>query len=416
MASNANRIAQLAVGGGAVGTILIAGTLWAQSNMGARLLPHAFCISGSPPLLWMHVISDALIFLAYVAIPLALLHFVRRRSDIPFGWIGLLFGAFIVACGSTHAMEVWTIWQPVYWYSGLVKVFTAGVSLATAAVLVQLMPRLLALPSAAQLRSANDALEREVNSRRQAEAALHVANEELERRLKASEALLLSNRDLQQFASIAAHDLRSPLRSIGGYLGVIEARHGQAVGPGGVAIIHRAKGAVMQMDRLTDGLLTYARLDAQEEPMAEVDCNVLLDDCRHALEAALAESGAHLQVERLPIVLADRTQLLQLFQNLLSNAIKYSDGAAPEIRVAARRGEHEWVFSVSDNGIGIEPQHCERIFKIFERLHSQQEYAGSGIGLAVCQRIVDRMGGRIWVESEPGQGSTFYVAMPDRKR
>jgi PAS domain S-box-containing protein len=171
---------QVAAAGG--GMLLALGGLagWMQARLGAQLLPHAFCITGSQPLLWLHLLSDAAISLAYLVIPVALWHVARRRRDIPFGWVGLLFAAFIVSCGITHAMEVWTLYQPVYWYSGVVKVFTAVASLGTAAVLIRLLPQVLALPSSAQLRQANDALQREVATRRQVEAELRAAQAELQ--------------------------------------------------------------------------------------------------------------------------------------------------------------------------------------------------------------------------------------------
>src|SRR3569832_1575766 len=145
----------LAVATTAVVGPLAALAVWTQSHLGSTLLPHAFCITGSEPLLVLHVAGDSLIALAYVMIPLALLNIIRQRKDIPFGWIAWLFGAFIVACGSTHALEVWTLWDPVYWYSGVLKAFTAAVSLATAWVLYILTPQILAIPSAGALRASN---------------------------------------------------------------------------------------------------------------------------------------------------------------------------------------------------------------------------------------------------------------------
>lgn len=171
---------QLTAATAATGLVLLAAGVWTQSRLGASLLPHSFCITASPPLLWLHLISDGLITLAYLLIPAAMLSFIRRRKDVPFGWIAWLFGAFIVACGMTHAMEVWTLWYPVYWYSGVLKAFTALVSLGTAWMLYTLMPQAVALPSAGQLREANAALKKEIASRRQAEAELVRAKAEVE--------------------------------------------------------------------------------------------------------------------------------------------------------------------------------------------------------------------------------------------
>jgi signal transduction histidine kinase len=404
-----------ATGGGALALLVMAGSWWAQSTTGSRLLPHAFCITGSPPLLWLHVISDALITLAYLVIPIALLHFVRKRRDIDFGWMGVLFGAFIVACGATHAMGIWTLWDPVYWYAGAVKAFTAVVSLGTAWALVQLLPVALSLPSAAQLREINANLEREIAARRHAEAELQAAKDELEQRLRTSEALLASNRDLQQFASVAAHDLRAPLQTMSGYLGLLRARHGPDLGEQGTTLVGRALTATVQMGEMIDGLLSLARLDARAQPVSEVPVRAAVDDALALLSADIQRCEAEVQIGTLPSAWVQRSQLVQLLQNLIGNALKYRTATQPpriEIRADAQPHSGEWLFSVRDNGIGIAAEHHERVFRIFDRLHSVQKYPGTGLGLAICQRIVMRHGGRIWVESALGQGSTFFFTLP----
>ena len=169
------------------------------------------------------------------------------------------------------------------------------------------------------------------------------------------------------------------------------------------------------MDQLTEDLLSYARLDSPSRSSSEVDCNEVVASTLAFLHARIAETRAQIDVEALPAVMGDRGQLIQLFQNLLGNALKYCKGRSPDIRVSAQRGTAEWVFRVSDNGIGIESQHLLRIFEVFKRLHTMQEYPGNGIGLAICQRIVARHGGLLWVCSEPGLGSTFYFSIPDAK-
>ncbi|CAN5692102.1 hypothetical protein BH11PSE7_BH11PSE7_15990 [soil metagenome] len=402
----------------------VAATAWAQSGAAATLLPHGYCISGSPPLLWLHVISDSLIALAYFLIPISIVSFVRKRRDIAFGGAALLFGVFIVACGLTHLMGVWTIWDPVYWYSGMVKAVTAVASLGTAWVLMRLMPEALALPSTAGLQALNQALEREVQQRRQAEAELLVARHELTLRLNATQA---SNVDLQQFAYVASHDLRAPLRSVTGFLSLLQARYSAVLDVAGQDLVRRAKRAITQMDKLTDGLLSYARLDAEDEAKAPVDCNAALADALMLLEAPLRESAARLDMQPLPTVVANGQQLIGLFQNLVSNAIKYCT-TTPQVRISAEHSDGnqgadgvggaggvrgEWIFSVQDNGIGIAPQHRERIFKMFERLHTSQSYDGTGMGLSICQRIVEGHGGRIWAESAPGGGTILRFTLPD---
>lgn len=171
---------QLAATTATTAVLLVGAAIWTQSHLGNSLLPHSICITSSQPLLWLHLVSDATIAFAYLMIPWALLNVVRRRRDIPFGWVAWLFGAFIVSCGMTHALEVWTLWDPVYWYAGVMKAFTAAVSLGTAWMLYRLTPSILALPVAEQLRQVNRALQREVVSRRQAEAELTKAKAELE--------------------------------------------------------------------------------------------------------------------------------------------------------------------------------------------------------------------------------------------
>ena len=234
-------------------------------------------------------------------------------------------------------------------------------------------------------------------------------------RQRVHDALLRSNMDLQQFAFVAAHDLRSPLRSIKGYMGILRAKYAAQMHPIAIDMIDRADNAVAQMDHLTDDLLSYARVGQQAKPFADVDCNSVLKDTLQLLDAAIRESHAHIEVASLPTVMGDRVQLIQLFQNLLGNALKYSGGEPPRIQVRAERGANETVFSIDDHGIGIASQYHERIFEIFKRLHTAREYAGSGVGLSICQRIVQHHGGRIWVESVPGEGSTFFFSIPDKQ-
>lgn len=255
-----------------------------------------------------------------------------------------------------------------------------------------------------------------VSSVRQGGETYHtVILRDITERLRTGQALVRSNLELQQFAFVASHDLRAPLRSIQGYLGLLEARHAATLDGDARNLIQRAAEAVRQLDGLTDDLLTYAQVDAQARPMVPVDCNQVLADTLLLLDAAISEAKAQVSAPQLPTVHGDRAQLVQLFQNLVGNALKYRGEQAPHVRITAQRGQHEWVFAFTDNGIGIQARHQERIFEVFKRLHTQQEYPGNGIGLAVCQRVVQRHGGRIWVTSEPGQGSTFFFSIPEVK-
>lgn len=232
---------------------------------------------------------------------------------------------------------------------------------------------------------------------------------------QANLSLVQRNLDLQQFAFVASHDLRSPLSSVKGYLTLLEKRHAAALDVKGRELIQRATSAVEQMDHLTEDLLSYAQLDSPTRSPSEVDCNEVLASTLTFLHASIARTGAQIDVQALPKLSCDRAQLIQLFQNLLGNALKYCKDRSPKIEVSAQRGRAEWVFLVSDNGIGIDSQHLQRIFEVFKRLHTAHEYPGNGIGLAICQRIVACQGGQIWVCSEPGLGSTFFFSIPDKK-
>lgn len=176
--------------------------------------------------------------------------------------------------------------------------------------------------------------------------------------------------------------------------------------------IHYAVDGTQRMKRLIEDLLTYSRAGKGGPAAESVPAGRALDQALHNLQARIAECGATVEADPLPVVLASETVLAQIFQNLVGNAIKYCKERTPKIHIAARDGETEWIFSVADNGIGIDPQYYERVFLLFQRLHGRQEYEGTGIGLAICKRMLQRMGGRIWVESEPGQGSTFFFSLP----
>jgi PAS domain S-box-containing protein len=228
---------------------------------------------------------------------------------------------------------------------------------------------------------------------------------------KSNEALVRSNIDLQRFASVASHDLQTPLRSIGSFVDLIRAEYDGKLDDQGKDWLGRISGSVKQMRALIQDLLDYSRVDGQVRPFERTSVRAVVNRATALLEAAVAESKAEITFGDLPDVLGDPSQLVQLMLNLIGNGIKYHGSEAPRIHVAAHAKGDEWVFSVRDNGIGIAPKHHERIFEIFKRLHDQKEYPGTGIGLAVCKRVVNRHGGRIWVESELGAGSVFYFTM-----
>ena len=234
---------------------------------------------------------------------------------------------------------------------------------------------------------------------------------ELERRRYARE-LEASNERLEQFADAVSHDLKEPLRMVSNYLSLIEERYADAVDEEGREFLAFAVDGADRMRAMIDGLLAYSRVETRGDPFEPVDLNAVLADVRDDLALRLEETDADLTVEDLPRVEGDPDQLRQVFQNLLDNALEYSGDEPPRIRVGAEPAGTERVVTVSDEGIGIDPDDQERIFGVFQRLHSHEERAGTGIGLALCERIVDRHGGEIRVDSEPGEGATFSVTLP----
>ena len=231
----------------------------------------------------------------------------------------------------------------------------------------------------------------------------------------ANTALQRANADLQQFADSASHDLQEPLRMVAAYSQLLQKQFGGQLGEAGDKYIGYAVEGAMRMESLLGALRTYTQLSLSEkEPSEDVNAGAVLETALSNLKVAIQDSGASIKRTPLPHIRMYEFQLEQLFQNLIGNAIRYRGDEAPRISIAAIRQGEQWRFSVEDNGIGIEPQFQEQIFGIFKRLHSKSDYPGTGMGLAICQRIVERAGGRIWVESQPGKGSTFYFTVPCR--
>jgi signal transduction histidine kinase len=382
------------------------------------LLPHGYCIAWSPPLLWTLVSADALIAAAYYSIPLGLLSLARRRRDLAFHWMFHLFAFFILACGTTHLVGLVSIWYPIYRVDAAIKVVTAVLSVLTAAMLWPLIPRVLALPSPRQLADVNRQLEAEVVSRRRAEDALRAANAELEQRVAdrtrdlqlANERLARSNQELEQFAYVASHDLQEPLRMVSAYGQLMERRYADRLDGDAREFLGFMTDGARRMQGMIDDLLALSRASRGAD-LVPVSLDAALDRTTGNLALMMEEAGARLVRQPLPRVLGDENQLTRLFQNLVANAVKFRRDAPPEIRISATDQGDEWQVAVSDNGIGIDPKYKDRIFVAFQRLHSQADYPGSGIGLTLCKRIVERHGGRIWVDSVPGQGATFHFTL-----
>ena len=264
---------------------------------------------------------------------------------------------------------------------------------------------------------------RDITERKQTERALREALADLRR----------SNADLESFAYVVSHDLQEPLRMVTGFLDLLRSRYADQLDADANDFIAFAFDGARRMQRLIHDLLVYARVGSRGGDMQPAAGEAVLAAALANLRSAIEETGATITHDPLPIVLGDELQLVQVFQNLIANAIKFHGAGPPRVHIcaapwrpepqedaefpdqrlsAAAPTATEWRFAVRDNGIGIAAEHFERIFVIFQRLHARQEYEGTGIGLAVCKKIVERHGGRIWVESTPGQGSTFYFTLP----
>ncbi|MCA9143887.1 MAG: hypothetical protein H6821_12035 [Planctomycetaceae bacterium] len=271
------------------------------------------------------------------------------------------------------------------------------------------------------LRTAKELRDREVTRARV--AALEESAEELahaNRQLqgyvdalsKAKEALERSNADLQQFAYVASHDLQEPLRAVAGYCQLLETRLQDNSDEDVQTFLAHATEGAKRMQALINSLLDYARVESRGKEFSHVDVHDVLNEAMANLSVAIEECAAEVTCDEMPSVLGDRDQLVRLFQNLIGNSIKFRRDEAPRIRVNAQANMNHWHFSVSDNGIGLEQQYADRIFVIFQRLHTRTKYPGTGLGLAITKRIVERHGGRMWVESQPGVGSTFFFTLP----
>lgn len=348
---------------------------------GEQFLPHGHCYMWTPGILWMHVIADILIAMAYFAIPFVLIHLARRRRDLPFNWLLVAFGVFIVSCGLTHVMDVWNVWHTDYWLEGLVKVITAAASVPTAILLWRSLPLFLSAPSQRQLRDANESLAR-------------------------------ANRELEAFTASVSHDLRSPLTSIAGQAGLLELSLPNATEEQRRRL-HRIQGSVKQMSELIDALLVLSRISRHTLHREIIDVTALAESIVQDLRQKDPTRNVEVEIQPGMTVHGDRRLINDLFINLLANAWKFtSRTAAARIEVGQSRHGSMATLFVRDNGAGFDMTHEQKLFKPFQRLHGAAEFEGSGVGLATVARIIDRHGGRIWAEGKPNAGAVFYFTLP----
>lgn len=260
-------------------------------------------------------------------------------------------------------------------------------------------------------------LARERRARKQAEQLLeqkslelYQRNEELQHK---AELLARSNTELEQFAYIVSHDLQAPLRTIAGFSQLLTKRCRDRLDADGLEFLGYIDGGAKHLHRLINDLLEYSRAGRREYRLEAVDSQALMDELRQQMHASLEQRSAELTYSNLPQVQADRSHLQRLLQNLVDNGLKFQPaGAQPRVDISTTDLGAQWQFSVRDNGIGIKPEYQQKIFGVFTRLHSEDEYPGTGVGLPICQKIVERHGGRLWLESQPGAGSCFHFTLP----
>jgi len=354
------------------------GTSWFSSG---QFLPHGHCYLWSPGVMWMNVVGDLLIAMAYFTIPFALLYIARRRRDLSFDWLVVCFGVFVVACGLTYVMDVWNVWHAHYWLQGIVKLLTAAASVPTAILLWRFLPGILMLPSQRQLRDANESLAR-------------------------------ANRELEAFTASVSHDLRSPLTTIAGQAGLLELSMPDATDEQ-KRRLSRIQGSVKQMSELIEALLVLSRISRQTLHREIVDVTALAESIVQDMRQKDPARNVEVVIQPNMAVHGDRRLVGDLFQNLIGNAWKFtSKTAQARIEIGQSSGGSLATLYIRDNGAGFDMTYEQKLFKPFQRLHGTADFDGSGVGLATVARIVDRHGGRIWAEGKPNEGAVFYFTLP----
>jgi signal transduction histidine kinase/CheY-like chemotaxis protein len=402
-------------------------------------MPHGHCYLWTPGLLWLHVVSDGLIVFAYYSIPITLIYFVRRRKDMHFGWMFVCFAVFIIACGTTHLMEIWNVWHANYWLSGVIKAITALASVPTAFLLTRLVAPALQMPSTADLERLNLALEQEVAIRGAAEESVRKFNLELEQRVEERaaelsrvsaerERLLVSERAAREeaerigqlkdeFLSTLSHELRTPLNAVFGWAQILSSGDPSPSDlQQGLATIERNARAQRQIvDDLLDmsGIISgKVRMEVQRIELAAV-----VEAAVHTVRPAADAKGIRLQVvlgSQVPSVSGDPGRLQQVFWNILSNAVKFTPKGG-HVEVQLERVESHLEVSVTDSGEGISQDFLPHVFDRFRQEDASicRHHGGLGLGLSIAKHLVELHGGTVRVKSAGAdQGAAFTVNLP----
>ncbi|MEH2393615.1 MAG: ATP-binding protein [Nostoc sp.] len=383
-------------------------------------IPHGHCYLWQTGLVWLHIISDATIALAYYSIPFLLIYFISKRKDVPFNGVFLLFGAFIIACGTGHLMDIWTLWHPDYWIAGGLKALTAIISIYTAFALFYLIPQALTLPSPAQLEAINRVLSTEIVERKRIEKQLRFAEEVAQN----------SSQAKSEFLANMSHELRTPLNGILGFTQILQRTESLTEkGRKGVGVIYQCGSHLLT---LINDVLDLSKIEARKLELHPVDfylpafIDSVTEMCRIKAEQKVIAFHVELDPDLPTGIHADEKRLRQVLINLLGNAIKFTHQGSVTFKVqvidqesnANGQTNYKIRFQVIDTGTGITPEQAEKIFQPFEQVGNQkQQSEGTGLGLAISQKIVLLIGGQIQVESEFGKGSTFWfeAKLPESK-
>ncbi len=417
---------------GLLAAMFIVAALESQRSSAGSLLPHGYCFTWNPTLLWTHVVSDALIGLAYVSIPLTLIRLVRKRADLPFDWIVVLFAIFILSCGATHWIEVWTVWKPDYWLSANVKAVTAVASLLTAATLVRLLPRILAIPTTAELTAARDALQLEVTHRRRVEAELLDERARLEQRvLERTEALTQAtaaaaaaqaraddaNRLKDRFLAKVSHELRTPLQSTMTWAQLLHRAPDNAkrAAQASDRILHNVRTQARLIDDLLDiSRILSGKLGLQLQP---IDAAQVIQKAVDVVRSASSARSITIDLQQVGAAAvpmrSDPVRLEQVVWNLVNNAVQASpEGGRVEIVAGIEQGALR--VEVRDRGRGIAAADLPHIFEPFRQADDGgNAHRGLGLGLAIARSIVEMFGGELTARSAGvGLGASFVLRLP----
>lgn len=376
-------------------------------------MPHGHCYFWEPGVLWSHVIGDGLTVIAYYAIPFLLLRFVNLRKDLKFKGIFVAFAAFIIACGTVHLFSIISTWYPFYRIEGALKLFTAAISLFTVYLLFKNFSNILSIPNPGALEALNQQLLKEIEEHKETQK-VHIVKEALEQKVIQRTAELEEiNKELEAFSYSVSHDLRAPLRAISGYSTIVKETYDKKLDEDGRVMLEHIIKSTHNMGALIDGLLNFSRLGRKGLSVTKINVNQLVNETWKTIWEMAEKPKINITISDLPSAEGDEFLMKQVWFNLISNAIKYSSKCESQtITINGKTNGKFAEYSITDNGVGFDMKYVDKIFGVFQRLHTDRDYEGIGVGLSFVQRIIHKHRGKVWVESEVNKGTTFYFRVP----